>query len=535
VLQLWVIAMVALVVSGDALVGMGSGGSSLRVPAVSEALSPAKLGASLALPLVIAALTHVVCMLSARQIDRRGSSSAVIAAERMLFWSRPLAVLALAGSILTLGWLGQVRALLGDLPAINEFVAILPFIGVFVAGWWSFYLIERRLRQASVMRTLDDGGPIYAIPTRGQYVLSHVRHDLLLVLVPLILIACWSEGVRTLFAFIMARGDAHLDNGWISQTVCTFARALRDETARGLVQAGMQLVGLAVVFTIAPLILRVIWDTVRMADSPLRRELEAVCAHAHVRVRDVLIWRTHGTMINGAAMGLLPAFRYILLTDALLENMSFAQVRAVMAHEVAHVKHRHIPWMVLGVLGAAGVFSLISDLTLLGVERLVKLNDVSDPPGWFITLAFMLGTASIIATLFAFGWISRRFEWQADAFAAQSLSSLVPNAQPGLIAPEAAASMIDALDAVASLNYIPRQRRSFRHGSIRTRQSKLQSIIGRPIHSIRQDHVVKRIKRATLVALAITIAAVSWDIAIGFDPAHNHRSNAHPDVGSVQP
>lgn len=154
---------------------------------------------------------------------------------------------------------------------------------------------------------------------------------------------------------------------------------------------------------------------------------------------------------------------------------------------------------------------------------------------WFVALAFALGTLSIVATLGAFGWISRRFEWQADAFAAQTLSPLVPNAEPDRVAPEAAASMIDALDAVAALNFIPRHRRSFRHGSIRTRQMKLQGIVGQPINSIGQDRVVKRIKRATLLALAFTIAAVSWDIAVGFEASPDAQAGAHTGAGSIEP
>lgn len=507
-LQIWVIVMLGLVLAADSMTGMTFSSAAAEWTTTS-AFSGWKFAGALLMPVSIAGLTHIVCVLCGAAMDRRGSGAAIVAADRMVFWARPLVVVSLAGAVFTLDWLGQVRTVIGDLPAIDEAVATLPFIAVFVAGWWSIYPIERRIRGATLIRTLDDGGTIHPLPTRGQFVWSRVRHDLLLVLVPVSLIACWSEIVRVLMAWLGERAPG--SGGMVQELLLP----MQSEAGRALVQAGFQLIGVALVFTVAPLILRWIWDTVRIERGPLRSDLEALCTAAGVRVRDLLIWRTHGTMINGAAVGMVPGLRYILLTDALLENLPSGQVRAVMAHEVGHVRHKHIPWLVLSVLGTAGVLSLALELSLLASARLagVSIGPGSEPL-WLQLAGVATGVLSIAGTFAVFGCVSRRFEWQADAFAARVLSATGPQDAAGRITDEGAAAMIEALGSVARLNHIPRGRRSFRHGSILTRQRRLGTIVGRAADDLPQDRHVRWIKRGILVALAITLGAIGWEVAV---------------------
>src|SRR5690606_39266300 len=79
------------------------------------------------------------------------------------------------------------------------------------------------------------------------------------------------------------------------------------------------------------------------------------------------------------------------------------------------------------------------------------------------------GAILLVGAGFIFGLVSRRFEWQADAFAAADLSRaaasecLVPSPQC-LVSDEAAGAMSGALGAVAALNHVPPRRFSFRHG-----------------------------------------------------------------------
>ena len=88
-----------------------------------------------------------------------------------------------------------------------------------------------------------------------------------------------------------------------------------------------------------------------MPDSPLRRRLEEVARRHNVSFRDVMLWNTRHQMGNAAVMGYIPRFRYFLLSDLLLETMSDEQIEAVFAHEIGHIMHRHLFWLMATVAG----------------------------------------------------------------------------------------------------------------------------------------------------------------------------------------
>ena len=90
---------------------------------------------------------------------------------------------------------------------------------------------------------------------------------------------------------------------------------------------------------------------------------------------------------------------------------------------------------------------------------------------WSVTLIAAVAAAGL-AWVAAFGWASRRIERQADAFAAAHLAQ--EKRQP-VIDADSAGTMIHALQRVADLNHIRVAQRSWRHGSIESRQSQLRT------------------------------------------------------------
>jgi STE24 endopeptidase len=249
-----------------------------------------------------------------RRLDRTGSTRAVHRADAAVLGSRVAAVVVHGFAVLGLGWLDVVRRWVGDIVLADELLAAAPVLGVFVLGWWAMYPIDRRLREAVVLRELDEGRPIRPMPGRGAYVLNALRHQAALVLVPVVLITGWMEGVGA-----------------------GVSRLPRMGTPPWLFPVAAQVVGMGLVLTMMPLVLRRVWSTAVLGPGPLRDCLTEMCARQRVRVRELLVWGTHGTMINGAVMGFLGPLRYILLTDALLESLPQRQVEAVMAHELGHV------------------------------------------------------------------------------------------------------------------------------------------------------------------------------------------------------
>ena len=510
-LQLWTIALVGVMALYEALPG----------PTAPPVFSIWMLALSLAPFLVIMAMVRLVCRASVRALDARGDVSAIAWADRTVRLSQPLAVGAFAAAVLGLGLIGQLRAILPGVPLLDYALAILPPLSVFINNWAAMYPIERRLSDASMMRALDDAQAVYAPPTRGQYVLSRVRHELLLILVPLVLIGVWSRGVD------LAIGSAWMVRAW---------PGAGDPGTRSLVQSAAQMAGVVLVLALAPAVMRRVWDTVRLGEGALRDELLAMCRGAGVRVREILVWRTHHVVVNAAAMGLVPRFRYILLTDGLLERLPRSQLHAVMAHEIGHVKHRHIPWLIMGVVASGGLITALAMLGLWGMDLALGTlvpgfaSTEHAPPAW---RSLWLGASNIAAAVLGlgaalgiFGCISRRFEWQADAFAAQRLSV---EGGADVVTSAAAGAMQGALQTVAELGHVPTGRFSFRHGSILTRQRRLQRLVGTSVQRAPIDQTSGRIKVATALGLAVVVAMSVLDaLVLRSDEAEPRSTIAQP-------
>ncbi len=514
VLHVCVIALLAAVVLHgglpDALrAGPGSGSGALWI-------ALAVLGFMGAL----AAVQHILITAASRVLDRTGDWRAVALAERTLVGARIGAVLVHVVAVLVLGWAGAVRAVMGDLVVLDEAVIIAPALAVFVLGWWSFYPIEKRLRDATLIRSLDAGEPVYPHPSRGAWVLGNVRHQLMLSLGPLLLIGAWSEGLERVLRLLATTSLApRLESaGLISSTPGV------DAPATALVR----LAGVVIVFALSPLLLRRVWDTVRLGPGPLRERLETMCARAGVRVRDVLVWRTHGVIVNAAVMGIAGPLRYILLTDALIDRLPTRQVEAVMAHEVGHARLAHVPWLVMSLLAAIGGVSAAGIVALMGIETLMRSSGV---PAATLNLPLYAGYAGVqvlglVIGLLVLGVVSRRFEWQADAYAAKRLSapdsSPAPIPEDGVerVTAEAADAMTGALDSVARLNHIPRARWTWRHGSIAERQRRLRALVGVPVDRVPIDRTVRRIKWLAGVGMILVVGAAIADWMLASQAAH---------------
>ena len=281
-----------------------------------------------------------------------------------------------------------------------------PTLAALAWGWWAYFPIERRMREASILRRADEGLPIYPVGTRPQYVLNQARHHMGLILAPLLAIMAWAEAVA---------GAARA--GWISfglANAATFAGSLA-------------------VFVLAPLLIRRLWDTLPLPAGPLRERLSLMCLEHRVAVRDLLLWRTQGGMINAAVMGLVGPVRYILLTDALLEQVSPERVEAVMAHEIAHVRLKHLFTLMLaaaaGVVGLSVAGEALQAAAAWWSDRpgTVPIMAVSQFPAW--AQGLLLAVAAGLWT-FGFGWVSRRVERQADTFAARHMAERHEDPRP---------------------------------------------------------------------------------------------------------
>ena len=270
----------------------------------------------------------------------------------------------------------------------------------------------------------------------------------------------------------------------------------------GVVDAAMG-ISAAVIVVLAPLLARFLLDVEPIPPGPLRDDLERVCRDHNVRVRRLLLWKTHGSMINAAVMGLFGRLRYILLTDALLESLTGRQLEAVMAHEIAHIRRHHMPWLLLSMLATVSpVLSLvlILQLTLTGTAGQTGSSL------WGAVAATGVAVCGAAAVIIVFGWVSRRFERQADAFAVRHINGW---SEPDEISAEATETVSGALEAIARLNAVATDRPSWRHGSIAWRQAYLASIAGRSARALAIDRQVRWIKGVVAAVLAVVLLYVA--------------------------
>lgn len=409
--------------------------------------------------------------LCVRSLDRKGRVGSIRMSSRVIALVRLISLAWHAVSVFVLGWLGLVRTITGDLVAVDELIAAAPVLLILLYTYRLAYPIERRIRDAMLMRSLDEGRPVYAFPGPWLYVVGVARNNLAIIAVPLALILTWSELLDRLVPLMPV-----------------FAISESDPT---LVQtagpAVLRIAGSVLIFGLIPPVMTRVWDTVQIPPGELRSGLETLARAHKVRLRRFLVWRTHGAMLNGAVIGLTPWLRYIVLTDALLDNLREPEVEAVAAHEVAHVRKHHMVWLALAVLGAAMLF---------GEGAALLMYKVGWPDG---AIVWASATLSLIAVLLVLGAVSRRFEWQADAFAARHLSGL------GAIniTDEGAWAMSSALERVARLNGMPEKRFTWRHGSIATRRRRLAGLAGARTDRLPIDRHVRTVKVLTLLGFSL--------------------------------
>jgi Zn-dependent protease with chaperone function len=165
-----------------------------------------------------------------------------------------------------------------------------------------------------------------------------------------------------------------------------------------LLSALFTLAFLAVCVFLLPNLLRMTWDTVPLERGSGRAELEELARRARFACRDLLVWRTGNQVANAAIVGFLPSNRLVLFSDALLAELGPREIAGVFAHEIGHVRRRHM------LLFGCHVLSF-----LLGAHVLL---DLAGTPSLELEVA-IFGAVSL-GWFLSFGWLSRRAELEAD-------------------------------------------------------------------------------------------------------------------------
>lgn len=167
-------------------------------------------------------------------------------------------------------------------------------------------------------------------------------------------------------------------------------------------------------FSCAPYIIRMVYRGYELKDERVDRALEQLKSVAGMDIRPDRIYAIKGKTANAVVAGLFRKAQYIFVTNRLLERMAEGEIMAVLAHELAHRRHRHILRYWLTIM-----------LWVLGVQVLFWLIDYhayfeSLPESWKLWVYSGVNLVNIYLLMFLVLFpLSRRYEYQADATAAR--------------------------------------------------------------------------------------------------------------------
>ena len=166
---------------------------------------------------------------------------------------------------------------------------------------------------------------------------------------------------------------------------------------------------LAFVYLFAPYFVQFLWRTQPLPAGSLKQKLEKLTQLSGVKYKEIVVWQTGSLSIaNAAVAGTALWNRRIFLTDALLYYFTDDEIETVVAHELGHIRYRHIPTYLL--------FSVIYMLSSGLFYRFVEVPYLADVP-MLLTLCWLV--FFILYFVFIFRYLSRRFEHQADLYAVE--------------------------------------------------------------------------------------------------------------------
>lgn len=312
---------------------------------------------------------------------------------------------------------------------LDDVLAVAPFVAALASGWAASYAADKALSRRA-----------WGL---GEYLWFQTRYSLLLVLLPWLLL----KAVQDSWEF------------WPEPL-----QGVMDSPVLGFVSF-LLVVGAAAVFL--PVFLKWLFRAKSMPDSSLRRRLERRARAAGFAFRDILVWRmARARVLNAGVMGVVSRYRYVMFSDALLEALSPEECEAVLAHEIGHIKHRHIFAYLLFAFG----FVLLVFVAMALMPRTFS-ND-------FRIMAPVMAVLVCVYFRFLFGVLSRRFERQADVQAAGLIGSPIP--------------LVLALEKIALISGDVRRVRSWRHDSVAER---VNFLLGSGFEKSSRDAYHRRARR----------------------------------------
>jgi len=219
---------------------------------------------------------------------------------------------------------------------------------------------------------------------------------------------------------------------------------------------------LGALVVIAPSLIKFFWQCRPLPQGPKRRRIEAICENAKLKYNNILKWPIfEGKLLTAGVMGLIKRFRYILVTESLLQILNDDEIDAVMAHEIGHIKKKHLVFYLIFFLGfivlSYAAFDLILYAILYSNLSFPILRDIRFEQAALTSILLTVAMAAILLIYFryVFGYFMRNCERQADLYAFDLLGS--------------SRWLVSSLEKIAVYSGQSHDRPSWHHFSIRQR------------------------------------------------------------------
>ena len=190
--------------------------------------------------------------------------------------------------------------------------------------------------------------------------------------------------------------------------------------------AWLLVVGFQLVMTVvAPILILPLFNKYEpLEDGPLKDAVTRYAEKENFTLKG--IFKTDGSKRSSKANAFFIGFgkfRRIVLFDTLINGHSVSELVAVLAHEMGHFKKKHIPCLVaIGILTSGVMFYLISIiLTKPEIYQAFGMSSGSTPIYAGLVFATILFEPLNLILSFAGNVLSRKFEYQADRYAADTV------------------------------------------------------------------------------------------------------------------
>lgn len=271
----------------------------------------------------------------------------------------------------------------------------------------------------------------------------------------------------------------------------------------GLFGLAPVLLSLALLITLAPPVIMGCWQCQKLPTGSARHLIETELKAAKTPVASIRLWPEAILPSKTAGViGLLPGFRYLLISPGLLSSLSEDELRAVVAHEAGHLRRWHLLFFSVALFG-------FFELLILGANTLGLVSWWLDwtPPLWTEALAMILALLAFLR--FGLGFLSRQFERQADCHALERVG-LRPFA--------------NALLKVSWLNGIDPEQPNWHHYGVRQRLQFLSECVPQPQLTALHHRWVFHLKVALLGTLLLLLGMNAY---VTSDPARIQLLNAY--------